>query len=366
MSEIKGVNKNLGFDYGIRPHFIVVGDMEFPSLIEKAGFHGLAYLHVPQFGLLVNPPSVALLFENKDSGRECFMHFKHWADGSDDGDAVGVSFVEFDDGTYAVCIYQEEKRLIARCIHERIRPEITPIFMFCGRLLRMGKKSDHFECFKRQVADAPFVLLPATKEGGPIMELGIRKREVAFYDEHNVPANSMAASLLRAPASGAPDRERRPYPEEIRQTASDIMRRRRTQMARFFPVTLERLRFSSEIQDVRKRILVAGYRDWQITQALCNLTFHHRIGGQRPGDAGSAPDAASRPLGIDQLEYLLGTQEDIHAELAPMGVYDPGLVEEQIRADAVALFAHVSSPDPPEIDPAAVQAELERLGLLNE
>jgi len=50
---------------------MIVGDGEFPSLLNRS-FMALGYGQVPQFGILVNAPLLAMRFNNEHIGRECF------------------------------------------------------------------------------------------------------------------------------------------------------------------------------------------------------------------------------------------------------------------------------------------------------
>src|SRR5215475_311563 len=83
---------------------MIVGDGEFPSLLNRS-FMALGYGQVPQFAILVNAPLLAMRFNNEHIGRECFTRFKNWTEGSRDGDAIGVSFIEFEGGEYGMCTF---------------------------------------------------------------------------------------------------------------------------------------------------------------------------------------------------------------------------------------------------------------------
>jgi hypothetical protein len=96
----------VGYDYGTKPKMMIVGDVEFPSLLGDK-FLALAYAVEPQFRALVNAAMLVLVFENEAAGRECFDRFKAWCEASGSGDAVALGFVELSSDEYVMCVYPE-------------------------------------------------------------------------------------------------------------------------------------------------------------------------------------------------------------------------------------------------------------------
>src|SRR5215216_2911664 len=92
-----------GYDYGTKPIVVVIGDTEFPDLLIRGDFAAVGYDLVEHFGLLVNAPRLTMVFRDVALARECFLRFKEWGGASEDGDAVRISFVDLEDGGYAMC-----------------------------------------------------------------------------------------------------------------------------------------------------------------------------------------------------------------------------------------------------------------------
>ena len=101
----------VGYDYGTKPKVMIVGDVEFPSLLGDK-FLALAYAVEPQFRALVNAAMLVLVFENEATGRKCFARSKGWCEASGSGDAVALGFVELGSDEYVMCVYPEHERLL--------------------------------------------------------------------------------------------------------------------------------------------------------------------------------------------------------------------------------------------------------------
>jgi hypothetical protein len=78
---LSGVEHVIGYDYGTKPRVMVMGDLEFLTLLGDS-FLALACAVEPQFGALLNAPMLVLVFENESGGRVCFARFKGWCEGS--------------------------------------------------------------------------------------------------------------------------------------------------------------------------------------------------------------------------------------------------------------------------------------------
>jgi hypothetical protein len=97
-----------GYDYGILPAVMALGDIEFMEVWDQSGYCANAYGIWPHYGVIFNAPFVCMIFENEEEGRGLFEnHFVRWADDSKDGDGVGLTFLELNDGGYIMIVYPE-------------------------------------------------------------------------------------------------------------------------------------------------------------------------------------------------------------------------------------------------------------------
>ena len=347
----------VGFDYGTKPRVAVIGDLEFPQLLSN-DLVALGYLEIPQFGVLVDPPVLVMAFQNKTIARECFMHFKGWSEASEDGDAVGIEFVEFEDNEYGLCVYQEPRRLTDRVLPKSHQSETEPLLMNVGYIKRFPQASRGYAWFKMMVKRSPFVLAPGTLNGELMLDLAIRKREVSFYQQDNIPENVME-SILARPYQSDVEKPLKSSPKpNLKLSPLEIFQRRKTQLARFFPVTLERLRFNPTFSEIKQKLVEEGYQDWQVVQAGCNLVLKYRL----PDLFAKTDDSQYDATGV--LDYLINYSEDVSAMLPPDQEISIERLLNQIKADTYELIQYAVDNELPEINKCDLQNMLLEYGLL--
>ena len=354
----------IGYDYGPKPKVIVVSDVEFPDLMKRGDLSALGYSKLPQFGILVNAPLLVMFFNDGKAGRECFTHFKGWSDASGDGDAVKIGFIEFENGDYGLCIYPENRHLIERSIPEIHRSEVEPIIMVVSYLKVFQQRSGYYDWFKSAVKTSPFILAPGTVEDGPMLDLAIRKQEVHFYHENDIPENTMEAALLRSRKADGEGELHRPIPPEIKPSAQDIYERRLSQLRRFFPVTLEHIRFNPDFDQIQKQLTEEGYKDWQVVQAVCNMALKHRTPQLFDTSKVSSGSSQESETKMKILDYLLTNFEDISIAFPSLNRSSSVKLRKQIEADEYDLLQYVAAPDVPKIPTNEIRNELAKYGLV--
>jgi hypothetical protein len=353
-----------GYDYGAKPIVLVPGDTEFIDLLNR-GFLALGYGVVPEFGLLVDAPLLLMGFKNETLARECFSHFVEWSGEDKDGDAVRISFVEFSDGEFGMCLSQDMDRLLKKSIPETYREEVEQRIMVVGHLKMFPHQSDGYRWFKSVAVSSPFVLAPQPITGDPIKELALRKREINFYREDEIPEHSLENSLVRYRNAEEERHVRREIPREFRFGAEGLHERRRIQLSRFFPVTLERLRFSKGFAQIKQQLISEGFRDWQVIQAGCNVALQHLAPGLFK-DEGDEPDSARRGVVAQNiLAFLIDTHQTISLASVPVDRLNINVLKEQIYADSSALLRYVLESEIEVKDSASLQEELARHNLLD-
>jgi len=349
-----------GYDYGIKPIMMIVGDTEFASFLGSDEFVALAYDQVPEFGLLVNPPRLSLVFSNGEAARKCFAHFKNWSGESGDGDAVRISFVEFNDGGYGICISQEVDRLTNRMVPEILREEVELIIMNAGRMKTFPQRSEAYKWFKSATEKVPFVLAPKTVEDFPIRELAIRKREIYYFQEDNIPEHSLEDLLVRGKNSKEEQETNREIPEESKLGRDGIYKRRQAQLSRFFPVTLERLSFNKPFLQTKAQLVGEGYQEWQITQAACNIALKHNVPElfTTVSNTSDSDEEQINSVTFNVLEFLLANHEDLSRTLPPNTQLSTVNLKVQIQADSFELLKYVAKSHCKDITPNELQSKL--------
>ena len=352
-----------GYDYGIKPRVMVTGDIEFPELL-RSSFIALGYGELPQFGDLANIPSLTMAFKNNVEGRECFAHFKRWSDGSNDGDAVGIGFIEFKTGEYGICIYPEYNRLVKRSIPEMYLSEVEPIIIVVGHIKMFPQTSEGYKWFKSKVNASQFVLAPGTLTSKrPMLDLAITKREIHFYQEDEIPEYAMEAAILQSQKVDVD--EYRPTTSKIKPSVKEIYERREAQLSRFFPVTVERLRLNKDFYQVKKQLDDEGYQDWQTLQAACNITLKQRVPELFKINKDIPDENQNAATVMNILSYLLNNYEDVSLQCPPIEIFSVEKLREQIQADAFELIRYIAEPNVPEILPDGTQKELIKYGIFD-
>lgn len=354
-----------GYDYGTKPIVLVPGDTEFIDLLNR-GFLALGYGIVPEFGLLVDAPLLLMGFKNVTIARECFSKFAEWSGEDGDGDAVRISFVEFNDGEFGMCVSQDIERLLKRNIPEIYRKEVEPRIMVVGHIKMFPHQSDGYKWFKSGAMTSPFVLAAQSVNGEPIKDLALRKREINFYSEDEIPEHTLEISLVRHRNAKEERHVRREIPREFRFGKEGLHERRRIQLSRFFPVTLERLRFSKEFSQIRRQLTSEGFHDWQVIQAGCNIALQHLAPGLFK-DAGEGPDSVQRDVIAQKiLTFLIDTHQPLSLASIPMDQFNVAVLKEQVYADSSALLRYILENEIEVSDPNSLQGELARHNLLDQ
>lgn len=374
----------LGYDYGAKPTMIIVGDTEFPDFLATQEFLALVYDQLPKFGLLVNPPRLSMVFRNIEIGRNCFTHFKNWTDISEDGDAIRISFIEYKDNSYGMCISQDVDRLVKRIIPKNLHNEVELKMLNVGQIRIFTKEGNGYEWFKSEVQKSPFILAPRDVKSAPIRELALRKREVQFFQEDNIPEHTVEYSLFHHKNAKNKGDERQVITSNIALHHNAIYKRRRLQLSRFFPVTLERLRFNKKFLEVKSKLIEEGCKEWQILQAACNIALRHSVPelflsekkqrkNTKNSNKGNKKQSINKTSENDQssamlniLEFLINHHEDLSRVLPPNEWLSLPNLKAQIQADSLELLIYTGKSKYEDLNLEELQTELEKNDLLTE
>jgi len=324
----------IGFDYGVKPHFLALGDVEYTNLIHEAKPLAMGYGKFPHFGLLHDPPFACIVFENEDKGKECFQHFKGWAEGSEDGDAVSLSFIETSRGGYAVCIYPERDLLVDRCIPKHLQAEVSQLIMSTVSFpLTVDKISPYYLFFKGEAQNKPFIFCGSSRTGKLFLESAILKRKVNFFYEGEIPEDAPESvySHLNRQENKEISREKKESPKEPSEV---IYKRRWKRLKTFLPITLEKLNYSVKFRDSKDVLLSEGFAVWQIVQAACNVVVSMRMCSKPHFDGLEEKSAAA-----DILEFLLNGFEAPDVDF-PQDIFSEEVLREQTLADSNELLKY--------------------------
>ena len=140
------------------------------------------------------------------------------------------------------------RRLVSRLVPEPERSEFELIVLAGSHLKLFDKKSEGIDWFEDAVRDRMWVVAPALRDGRLLLDLAIRKGQVDFFTSDAIPKNHQASVFRNVRDNRRAARRRRT--SSGKQTPSEIYGRRLSQLRRFFPVTLERLSFDENFQQL--------------------------------------------------------------------------------------------------------------------
>lgn len=269
-----------GIDYGIKPTMMLVGDLEYSTLIsDHLDAIGYGYISYP------DRPVISFCFDSSTAAKSCFGKFKRWMDEGNSEDALRITFVRIDEGEYALCITQDIDSIERRLLPAACKDLYDPLVMGCSHMKTFtfasssgidmvkehaGRKVFHFECMSR-----PEVF----------PELSFDKQHVNYYtaaeyrhlgqtmdnaSERTVVLPYIAKRLGQSISNAElPEkRDERPIP-----SPHAVQHQRNRLLKRFFPVTVERLSFTPEFREIEAHLASRGYAAWQVRQAACNISL---------------------------------------------------------------------------------------------
>lgn len=351
----------IGYDYGIKPNIMVVGDVEYINLINKGVPIAMGYGRLPSYKSLANPLFACLMFENEEKGIECFQRFKNWGkpsgDGDVDGDAVALSFIEHENGGYTVCIYPETDRLLNRCVPKYLQNEISP--MFCMPIsfpLTTTSTNEYYHHFKNSAAKESFLFAGGAKSKGVLFETIILKKCINFFKENEIPKGALESTFKRddKDVSGKVNVSKKPFLDSI----DDIYNRRLKKLEMYLPISLHKLEYNSEYLKNKDLLISQGFANWQVLQAACNITISTRMCGKKHFEMLDTEKAHQSIL-----EYLSHSYEKPNEKCISKKYNTLNIIKEQIVLDMVELLKHIDK-EPENKSSDILLEELKKRGIV--
>jgi hypothetical protein len=335
-----------GFDYGVLPRIMVIGDLDFLTLWKKAACVAMCYTIVPQVGVRSNVPVAAMGFNNYQAAKKLFERFKSWMKPPCDETALTTAFISApEDGDYFLLVGTNPQQLVRRVLGEGAENDYFPLTV--GRfLVKKFQLSAHFETFRRLVTGKEILICPtrAPREiQGPDMssvtlaidpeDMGLQdgffKRDVSFLDKALLAPDTIEYRVTEIPSTDKPtfDSESSPPPP----TPEEVTHLRKRQMKRFFPVTIARLPYNQSFKIARENLL-SKYAEWQIIQAACNLYAR-----------GNWPQLGTgEKVNMQAIYENMRNHVQSSMEAAPLSfAYEVRQIEDQIASDIAYLHSYV-------------------------
>ena len=277
-----------GFDFGCLPYAALVGYSEFPKQLTDAEIIAVAYGEDWSSDIKQRIPLITLVARNFEPLVKAFETFHSWADAGDP-DSLELKVIFRKSGGFLLILSPELNQLERRCIGFN-RTHIPTIFKAIWI-----KQIDTVQPFLLSVRDyaqgsiAPYFfggvtysgpLTEQTSSSAPAVQQisglePLLKFEISFIDETEVKPHSVEWAALETISSQSKSRLKKSEP--MSPSPAVIAEHRVKTLRTHFPVTLERLRCSGYRKDFLEN-LPDDITDWQIQQALCNLTLSQDMG----------------------------------------------------------------------------------------
>jgi hypothetical protein len=339
-------HERYGFDYGVLPRIVLVGDLDFPRLWNRAACVAMCYTVIPQIGVRSDVPVAGMGFKDYEAAKKLFERFKSWMNPPCDETALSIAFIsDPKDGDYFLHMGANPQQVVRRMLGNGAENDYFPVNISCF-LVKKFRLSAYFQTFRRLATGKEILVCPVQAPSeiqGPDMtsvtlaidpeDMGLQegffKRDVRFLDKALLATDTIEYRMTEISStdkSTFDSKSSAPLP-----TPEEVAHLRRRQMKRFFPVTIARLPYNQSFKQARES-LQSKYAEWQIIQAACNLYAR-----------GNWPE-----LGMGEKVNMQGIYEKLrnHAqsstEDAPLSfAYEVQQMEDQIVSDIAYLHSYV-------------------------
>jgi hypothetical protein len=331
----------IGYEYGVKPYMILLGDIDFANYFVEAKCLGLIYA----FGVDNNnnhiPVQIAFVFQNEEPAKKFLDCLLNWVKRSnDDGDAVSIEFIENDKGGYTIAISPEMNRFIERNVPTHLKDRISPRMIVQTQFKEIDSVSPSYQAFKANYKKAGKIAVGYVI--GNINKIEKQsdkyfiKTEFNFHEKGNISQNSSAEIYDFIQKNKTFDKENRPKPPQ--ETMEQISARRNSEIKTFFPVTYNQLHNQGWLSDLVQK-LNKKYKEDIIIQAICNLILFERLKQEKNLSA----DFTKTGYPVNILDYLISTFESFSSYFPPDDFFTLEKIETQIKNDQHELNEYLKS-----------------------
>lgn len=322
---------NAGYDYGVNPFMILLGDMEFSDLFLKAECVGILYISGMDEAHEMTPVEIAFLFLNEKQAEELFECLLGWIEKSNgDGDAVAIGFIENIKGGYNVAISPEIEHLIDRLTPDNFKNRITPIAVAQTHYKKIDNIGGNYLTFKNNLHKAAKVRI-GYAVGNPKDINNIKQGRKSFFKTKFCFAVENDRSELSKGYSIAVASKKKFNPKALSKGPSDsrhnISKRRIKRIQEFLPITYSKL--TNKWLELIQTKLSSKYDLDLVMQAICNITMFERIKSTRE----LTLDFAKPGFATDILAYLTTSYESFDSYYPADSFYTEERVVKQIEND---------------------------------
>lgn len=271
-----------GFDFGFQMRIMAKSDFEFNQALREAGVIGCAYGFHPIEGLSQHVPSITLIGTNISAFERAYQCFVRWGC-EEDGDVLDVDLLLRSDGSYCIWIGPEINRLLYRTIPQA--DLFDTMAMHVSWVKPLDSTNEMVHEIKRYCESGLHPVIISAAIGDPInptiLQLepvpgwkGILKFGLRVIAQSEAPQDPRFAPMSEQFSPKSEKLKSQPTPK-------DLCRRRIKTLETAFPVSIERVRRSSLVHEVRRLAGFENVNETQVIQGAINLMIS---GEMVPGD----------------------------------------------------------------------------------
>lgn len=329
----------IGYEYGLKPHIVLIGDNAFSNYFAEAKCLGLIYVFGSDEKDNQIPVQIAFLFQKEDPAKKflgCLMYRIERS--NNDGDAVSIEFIENNKGGYTIAVFPEMNRFIDRNVPKHLKDKITPVMMIQTHFKEIDSISPYYYTFKTNYKKAGKIavgyVIGTPSKIKKQSEKYFLKTKFNFYEKGDKPKNSSAElydfiQKNKIPKKGV-------YPKPPKETKEEISTKRLSEIKDFFPVTYNKLNnqgwLIELVQELEKK-----YEIDIIIQAICNLILFERLKQEKD----LSPNFTKRGYPIKILDYLISTFESFSSYFPTDDFFTIDKIVNQIKNDQQELKAYL-------------------------
>jgi hypothetical protein len=341
----------VGHDYSIKPVVVLLSDMSFTEYFQKANLLGMFYAYGERYSSDVHneapePLYLGFILRNRsfaDSLLDLLIGISTSPDNI--GDAIGIDFIEKNNGNYVAAIYLKRDNLIRRMVPASIRDKVSP-FLISNVHMQEMVISDNFLNFKKNYKEGRAIQVKycIAHGSGTIYEgqKSFYKKEFGFYNENDSEIGVESLSFyklmndkenIELKEGRFPGKKRKMYNAED-YTNELIESRRESEIKNYFPILYNKLTKQNWLKDIRES-LALKYTDIQVIQAICNLTLFERLALDKTVSVNLLKEGYT----INIIEYLNSNYESFRSYFPEESFFSKYKIESQINKDKKELNA---------------------------
>lgn len=333
----KGINfTKVGHDFGVKPYYMLVGDMEFSHLFQKANCNGVLYVFEENDSNEKIPVQMAFVFQNEKPAKRFLDILLGWIDAAGgNGDTVSISFIENKKGGYTIGISHDMGSFVDKMLPKELKDKVHPLMVLGNHYKEIDSISPSYSNFRMNYMKSDGIAVGYVI--GDARDLNNVKPSGKYFIKKKFlfpQYNDIEALTYKATQEEVDLKDEKKYPRPPKESIEDISKNRLKEILNYLPITSDKLN-KLWLNDVINELTPQFSIDL-IKQAICNLIIIERI--KKNADfCRNIKKLNSSTL----LEYLVFNFESFDSYFPLDHFFRKGKILRQMQNDKKELNAHL-------------------------